>query len=238
MGGGTTSHFLSASPADALATASAAADGQDLCRSRRIHACRDHPVPVENAWAAFADGHQKRHWFVGSGQWRLGEWQHDFRTGGHDVAEGELHGGTLSRHEADYSTARTSSTSVTSFEFETLGGVTRLAHTEHGIHLDGFDDGAQREAGSDGLSRLPSREFRLAGSRPSEPSRAHLQGDRTPLRRTSRSDAARCPGRGRFGTRCRVSPVAVGNAPRTSKGAPPMGEVTRVCSHDVTPTLG
>jgi hypothetical protein len=43
------------------------------------------------------------------------------------------------------------STSVASFEFEAIDGGTRLTHGEHGIHLDGFDDGTLREQGSRAL---------------------------------------------------------------------------------------
>lgn len=128
---------------------------------------RDYPVPVEVVWTAFADAEQKRSWFGTSDDWSTGEWQHDFRVGGVDVAEGDFHGGPLSRYVARYTDIVefnrivTSydmwldevhiSTSVASYEFEAVAEGTRLHHTEHGIHLDGFDDGSQREAGSQGL---------------------------------------------------------------------------------------
>lgn len=132
---------------------------------------RDYPVPVENVWAAFAEEDQKKQWFIGGDEWRLGEWRHDFRVGGHDIAEGRFHGGPRSRYEADYTSivvherVVTSynmwldgahiSTSIASFEFEAVDGGTRFTHAEHGIHLDGFDaDGVQREAGTEGLLEL------------------------------------------------------------------------------------
>jgi len=128
---------------------------------------RDYPVPVEAVWAAFADPDQKKQWFGAGDAWDLGEWRHDFRVGGHDVAEGQFHGGPRSRYEADYTDIIeyhrivTSynmwidgvhiSTSVASLEFEPVEHGTRFTHAEHGIHLDGFDNGSQREAGSRGL---------------------------------------------------------------------------------------
>jgi uncharacterized protein YndB with AHSA1/START domain len=88
-------------------------------------------------------------------------------VGGRDVAVGEFHGGPASRYVAEYTDivehARIVtmynmwldgahiSTSVASLEFESLPDGTRLTHAEHGIHLDGLDTGAQREAGTVGL---------------------------------------------------------------------------------------
>lgn len=44
------------------------------------------------------------------------------------------------------------STSVASFEFEGVGGGTRLTHVEHGVFFDRFHaDGPGREEGSRGL---------------------------------------------------------------------------------------
>lgn len=128
---------------------------------------RDYPVDLERVWDAFAEEEQKREWFGTSDDWRTGEWRHDFRVGGIDVAEGEFHGGPLSRYEARYTDIVDGnrivtsydmwldgthiSTSVASYEFERITDGTRLTHAEHGIHLDGFDDGAAREAGTHGL---------------------------------------------------------------------------------------
>ncbi|MGC5629876.1 SRPBCC domain-containing protein [Georgenia sp. Z1344] len=128
---------------------------------------RDYPVPVESTWAAFADGEQKRQWFGDSDDWSTGEWRHDFRVGGRDVAEGTFHDGPHSRYEAEYTSivehvrivttynmwidGRHISTSVATIELEPTANGTRLTHTEHGAHLDGFDTGAQRETGTDEL---------------------------------------------------------------------------------------
>ena len=40
------------------------------------------------------------------------------------------------------------STSLVAFEFEATESGSRLTHAEHGVHLDGFDDGSQREQGT------------------------------------------------------------------------------------------
>lgn len=128
---------------------------------------RDYPFPVADVWAAFAEEDQKKEWFGESDQWTSGEWRFDFRVGGRDVAEGQFHGGPRSRYVADYTNIVpldrivTSynmwldgvhiSTSVASFEFEATETGTRFTHTEHGIHLDGFDTGAQREEGTKGI---------------------------------------------------------------------------------------
>ncbi len=125
---------------------------------------REYPVPVEAVWAAFAEEEQRKQWFGTSDDWMSGEWQHDFRVGGRDVAEGEFHGGPVSRYEAVYTDIVENeriitsydmwidgthiSTSVASFELEEVDGGTRFTHAEHGIHLDGIDTGAQREEGT------------------------------------------------------------------------------------------
>jgi uncharacterized protein YndB with AHSA1/START domain len=128
---------------------------------------RDYPVPVESVWAAFAQEEQKKAWFGDNDAWTTGEWRFDFRVGGVDVAEGEFHGGPRSRFEGRYTDIVVNerivttydmwlddahiSTSIATFEFEPVDGGTRFTHTEHGAHLDGFDDGSQREAGTNGV---------------------------------------------------------------------------------------
>lgn len=125
---------------------------------------RDYPVPVRDLWAAFAVEQRKREWFGGGDDWTPAAWRFDFRVGGLDIDEARFHNGVLSRYEARYTDivpeerivtsydmwidGRHISTSVASFEFESLGDQTRLTHTEHGVHLDGLDDSAGREYGS------------------------------------------------------------------------------------------
>ena len=91
-----------------------------------------------------------------------------FRLGGRDVAEGKFHGGPVSRYEATYTDIVEHSrivttydmwldgvhmsTSVASLEFEPVDEGTRFTHAEFGLFFDQFwDDGPQREAGTNGL---------------------------------------------------------------------------------------
>jgi uncharacterized protein YndB with AHSA1/START domain len=139
---------------------------------------RDYPASIERVWAAFAEEDQRRVWFGLDAAWTPGEWEFDFTVGGRDVAVGDFHGGPESRYVAYYTDILEHerivitynmwldgahiSTSVASFEFEALAdGGTRFTHTEHGVHLDGFDTGAQREAGT--VSLLDKLGLHLAG---------------------------------------------------------------------------
>lgn len=135
---------------------------------------REYPHPIHRVWDAFAVAERKREWFgTGEGREQVGEWTSDFRVGGTDVAESRFHGGPLARAVAVYTDiveherivltydmwidGAHISTSVVSYEFEAIDGGTRLTHGEHGIHLDGFDDGTLREQGSRGLLDLLGR---------------------------------------------------------------------------------
>lgn len=125
---------------------------------------RDYPVARQHLWDSFARENQKRAWFGDDPSWTAGEWRFDFRVGGVDVAEGQFHGGPHSRYEAVYTDIVTLerivltynmwidgthiSTSVVSNEFDDTREGSRLTHGEHGVHLDGFDDGALRESGT------------------------------------------------------------------------------------------
>jgi uncharacterized protein YndB with AHSA1/START domain len=125
---------------------------------------RDYPATLADLWNAFAVEARKREWFGGGQEWTPSEWRFDFRVGGMDIDEARFHNGVLSRYEARYTDiveytrivtsydmwidGRHISTSVASYEFEGIDDQARLTHTEHGIHLDGLDDGAGREYGS------------------------------------------------------------------------------------------
>jgi uncharacterized protein YndB with AHSA1/START domain len=137
---------------------------------------RDYPVPVERAWAAFAEEDQKRTWFGTGDTYERREWVFDFRVGGRDVAEGKFHDGPLSRYEATYTDIVNGvrivttydmwldgahmSTSVASFEFEPIEAGTRFTHVEHGVFFDQFRaDAPKREAGSRGMLDLLGAHF-------------------------------------------------------------------------------
>lgn len=129
---------------------------------------RGYPVPVAQVWNAFADEDQKLAWFHGGDGFQPGEWEFDFRVGGHDIAVGTFHDGPVSRYEATYADIVEHvrivttydmwidgihmSTSVASFEFDPSDTGTVFTHTEHGVFLDRFwADGDGREVGSRGL---------------------------------------------------------------------------------------
>ncbi len=138
---------------------------------------REFPVAPERAFAAFADPDAKSRWFVGGDGWETTETALDFRVGGREINEGVFHGETTSRFEAVYTDIVDNerivlaydmwiddthiSTSIAAYEFEPSAVGTRFTHTEHGIHLDGLDDGAMRETGTHGI--LDALEAHLAG---------------------------------------------------------------------------
>jgi uncharacterized protein YndB with AHSA1/START domain len=53
----------------------------------------DYPASVED---------EKLSWWGGGDAIEPGAWAFDFRVGGHDVAEGTLHDGPVTPHEATY----------------------------------------------------------------------------------------------------------------------------------------
>ena len=134
---------------------------------------RDIAAPVERAFAAFADPAQKKAWFTDGPDWDTTEEGFDFRVGGVEVAEGQFHGGPLSRFVATYTDIVENerivltydmwidgthiSTSVASYEFEAIDSGTRFTHTEHGVHLDGLDSPEGREEGTRGIIEMLAR---------------------------------------------------------------------------------
>jgi uncharacterized protein YndB with AHSA1/START domain len=129
---------------------------------------RTYPVPVEKVWAAFADKEAKRLWFAAENEGlSMTAYDEDFRVGGHGMNEGSFHGGPPHRFLCTYTDIvdleriiytydmwigdAHISTSITTIVFEPLDGGTRLTLTEQGVHLDGQDNGEQRELGTAGL---------------------------------------------------------------------------------------
>lgn len=129
---------------------------------------RDYPVPVAHVWNAFAEEDRKREWFGDGETFDRRAWAFDFRVGGRDIDEAKFHGGPVSRYESVYTDIVDQvrivstydmwldgihmSTSIATFEFESVPGGTRLTHVEHGVFFDAFhSDAAQREEGMRGL---------------------------------------------------------------------------------------
>ncbi|HSX15877.1 MAG TPA: SRPBCC family protein [Candidatus Saccharimonadales bacterium] len=119
-------------------------------------------APVEKVWAAFADMDAKQKWFHGP-DGPEDEHTMDFQVGGHEHSEGMIHG-VMSRFEATYYDIvpnerivyayemylddQRISVSLTTMEFSSEGGKTKLVLHEDGAFLDDFDRPEGREQGT------------------------------------------------------------------------------------------
>ena len=128
---------------------------------------RTFDAPIDRVWDAFAVPEQHAQWVGSEENFTETEAHEDFRVGGQSVQDGQWHGGPTSRYVATYTDivererivstydmwvgGEHLSTSVTSTEFAAVDGGTRVTYTEHGVFLDGKDDGSQREAGFRGI---------------------------------------------------------------------------------------
>ena len=128
---------------------------------------RDIPVPPERVFAAFADLEQKKQWFGAEETFDTDEQTFDFRVGGREVQDGQWHDGPRSRFVATYTDivenerivltydmwvdGKHISTSLAAYEIEPTETGSRLTHGEHGVYLDGFDDGSGRQRGTEGI---------------------------------------------------------------------------------------
>jgi len=137
----------------------------------QIHATfvieRTYPVPAAAVWHALSDNDARDQWFSAGSAFDAEEKSHEFRVGGHGSEEGQWHGGPRSRFQSTYTDivdlqrivftydmwldGQHISTSLTTIALEPSGGQTRLTYTEQGVHFDGLDSPAGREAGSAGL---------------------------------------------------------------------------------------
>ncbi|WP_426594463.1 SRPBCC family protein [Cellulomonas sp. McL0617] len=128
---------------------------------------RTFDASLDRVWDAFAVAEKRAQWFGGDDSFTATEDTQDFRVGGGAVNDGQWHGGPTSRFVATYTDivdkqrivstydmwvgGEHLSTSVTTTELAAVDGGTRVVYTEHGVFLDGKDDGSQREAGSRGI---------------------------------------------------------------------------------------
>jgi uncharacterized protein YndB with AHSA1/START domain len=128
---------------------------------------RNYPVPVDQVWYALSDNDAREHWFGAGEAFDTEEKSHEFRVGGHGIEVGQWHGGPRSRFHSTYTDIvehqrivftydmwandKHMSTSLTTIVLEPQTDGTRLTYVEQGVHFDGLDTPAGREAGTAGL---------------------------------------------------------------------------------------
>lgn len=125
---------------------------------------RTYPVPPKRVFAAFADQELKERWFATPPDWVDTHHSMDFRVGGREINRGGPPGGTVHRFEAEYHDIvdgerivysydlylddRRMSVSLATIELRPAGDGTHMTFTEQGAFLDGIDDPAAREHGT------------------------------------------------------------------------------------------
>jgi uncharacterized protein YndB with AHSA1/START domain len=127
---------------------------------------RTYPVPPARVFAAWASREAKARWF-GGGPEVNDALELDFRVGGTEVNRGGPPEGPVYTYEATYKDIVADerivygysmdaggtliSVSVTTVEFAPAAGGTTLTFTEQGVFLDGGDNPAVREKGTNEL---------------------------------------------------------------------------------------
>jgi len=133
---------------------------------------RNFAFKPELVFAAWASAEAKSHWFAGpKGEWTQKHRELEFRVGGREHLSGTWKGGKVSHFDGQYydivpnerivfsydmhiDTTRISvSLATVELKAAEVGGKagTKLALTEQGVFLDGFDDAGGREKGTQGL---------------------------------------------------------------------------------------
>ncbi len=128
---------------------------------------RDYDAPIERVFNAFGDPAAKQRWFAGPHQWAREGYKLDFRVGGREHLASVPPEGPAHIYDAIYQDIvpneriifcyemhlgeRRISVSLTTVELKRAGGGTHLTFTEQGTFLDGYDDPAGRERGTDAL---------------------------------------------------------------------------------------
>ena len=125
------------------------------------------PHAPAKVFAAFATKDAKRRWFVGSEDWKTESWEMDFRVGGKETNLSRAPNGMRVSFEARYYDILPNerlvytyemhlddnriSVSLATIELAAEGKGTRVAITEAGAYLDGFDNPKLREDGTNEL---------------------------------------------------------------------------------------
>ena len=128
---------------------------------------RHYPATPARVFKAWADPSAKARWFCAGGDWESTGHTLDFRIGGHEHLSSTAPDGVDHIYDAHYLDlvpdqrivyAYTMhlgdtriSVSLTTVELSAATNGTRLVFTEQGAFLDGYDNVAQREAGTQEL---------------------------------------------------------------------------------------
>ncbi len=128
---------------------------------------RAYKAAPAKVFAAFADPKAKAQWFVGPDNWEKSDHKLDFRVGGGESVSGGPPGGVVHHYNATIWDIVEGERIVTSYEMrldktrvsvslgvteiKPDGAGAKLTYTEQGAFLDGFDEGGQRERGTQEL---------------------------------------------------------------------------------------
>jgi uncharacterized protein YndB with AHSA1/START domain len=130
-----------------------------------FHLERTYDASAALVWKALTDAEAKARWFCGvPGRWQLLERRMDVRPGGRERLKGRWEGGDVTDFDAVYFDVvpqerlvyaydmyhndRKLSVSLATVQLTADGGKTKLAVTEQGVFLDGYEDAGSREHGT------------------------------------------------------------------------------------------
>ena len=128
---------------------------------------RSFPVPPAKLYAAFATKEGKERWFAGPAGWDVMKREFDFRVGGKEQVGGKFPNGNTTMFDCAYFdivpnecivysytmhlNGNKISVSLATLEISAEGSRSKLAMTEQGAFLDGYDDSGSRERGTKDL---------------------------------------------------------------------------------------